>query len=550
MTGRREFLQWPAPLAATIPAARSVRALAQQQITQDDLLAFEPLGQVTLIHMADLHAQLMPLYVREPVTSFERRAGRAFLDAYAVPYGSPLGYALAGEDFQPLAKSYGKVGGLDRIATVIGAIQAERPEQTLVLDGGDSWQGSYAALQTRGDDMVEAMNALGVEVMTGHWEFMLGRERLLELLEKSEASFLADNVRDTEWDDQPFDGVGFFDVGGINIAVIGLAYAQIAAANAPWMVKNLAFAVDPQRVRNRVAELRAQGAQLVVVLSHNGRAFDRRLATLVPGIDVIFSAHSHDAWPTPDVVNNTLIVASGAHGKFVSRLDLDVQDNRVAAHRYKLIPVLADAISPDAEMAEIVARLRAPFDKVQRRILGRAESILYRRDALESTTDNLILDALSEAADAEIALSPGFRWGATVLPGEDITVEDVMGQVAITYGSTYRTQMSGAAIKAAIEAAADGVFNPDPFNRIGYDMMRAGGLSFTLDPAQSAGARVSELTVLRSGKPLDPGKTYVVAGWAGSDAAQGPAIWDIVMRYIERRKTVRPQERKRVRLAG
>jgi len=549
MTSRREFLHWAAALAAAVPAARSVRALAQQRITQDDLLAFEPLGQVTLIHIADLHAQLMPAYVREPVTAFDRRAGRAYLDAYAVSYGSPLGYALAGEDFLPLAKSYGKVGGLDRIATVVNAIQAQRPEQTLLLDGGDSWHGSYATLQTRGEDMVEAMNFLGVEAMTGHWEFMLGRERVLELAEKSDASFLAENVRDTEWNDEPFDGYGFFDVNGVNIAVIGLAYAHTAAA-APWIVPNLSFAVDPVRLRNRVSELRGQGAQLIVLLSHNGRAFDRKLATLVPGIDVIFSAHSHDGWPIPEPIGTTLLIGSGAHGKFVSRLDLQVQNNRIAAHRYRLIPVLADAIAPDAEMAELVTRLRAPFDKAQRRVLGRTESLLYRRDVLEGTMDNVILDALAETADVEIALSPGFRWGATLLPGQDITVEDVLSHVASPYGNTYKAKMSGEAIKAALEAAADAVFNPDPFNRLGRDMARVGGLSFSLDPAKPAGARIFDVTLLRNNQPLDAGRSYTVAGWAGSEPAEGPPIWDVVSGHIERRKTVRAQERRRVRLAG
>ena len=550
MTSRREFLHWAAALAAAVPAARSVSALAQQRVTQDDLLAFEPLGQVTILHLADLHAQLMPLYVREPVTSFERRAGRAFLDAYAVPHGSALGYALAGEDFLPLTRAYGKVGGLDRIATVINAIKAERPEQTLVLDGGDSWQGSFGALQTRGADMAEAMNALGIDAMTGHWEFMLGRERVLELVETLDTSFLAENVRDTEWDDEPFDGYGFFEAGGINIAVIGLAYAQTAAANAGGAVANLSFAVDPAKLRTRVAELRQQGAALVMLLSHNGRAFDRKLATLVPGIDVIFSAHSHDALPAPDTVNNTLIVASGAHGKFVSRLDLDVQSGKIAAHRFRLIPILADAIAPDPDMAEIVARLRTPFDKAQRRVLGKAESLLYRRDALESTVDNMILDALAETANAEIALSPAFRWGATLLPGQDITVEDVMSYVAISDGNSYRTQMTGAVLKAALEAAADTVFNPDPFNRHGRDMLRVGGLGFVVNPDKPAGQRIVDPVVLRTNQPLDAARSYAVAGWAGADPAEGRAIWDVVSGYIVRKKTIRSQERRRVRLAG
>lgn len=550
MTTRREFLQWTAALGAAVPALSSMRALAQQRLTQDELLAFEPLGQVTLLHIADLHAQLTPLYLREPVTSFERRAGRGFLDAYAVPHGGPLGYALAGEDFAPLARAYGRVGGLDRIATVANAIMAERPDRTLFLDGGDSWLGSYAALETRGEAMVEAMNALGVEAMTGHWEFMLGRERLLELIEKFDGSFLAENVRDTEWNDEPFDGYGFFEVNGINIAVIGLAYAHTAAANAGWIVPNLSFAVDSARLRARVAELREQGAQLVVLLSHNGRAFDRRLAALAPGIDVIFSAHSHDALPVPDMVGNTLIVASGAHGKFVSRLDLDLRNNRVAAHRYRLIPVLADVIAPDKEVAEAVATLRAPFDAAHKRVLGRAESLLYRRDALESPVDNLILDALAEATNAEIVLSPGFRWGGTLLPGSDITVEDAIGYVATPYGVTTRTEMSGEAIKAALEAAADAVFNPEPLNRWGRDMVRVGGLSFALDPAQPVGQRIADPVLARNGQPLAAGKSYAVAGWAGLEQGDGPAIRDVVTGYIERKKTIRMQDRKRVRLAG
>ena len=393
------------------------------------------------------------------------------------------------------------------------------------------------------------MNFLGVEAMTGHWEFMLGRERVLELAEKSDVSFLAENVRDTEWNDEPFDGYGFFEVNGINIAVIGLAYVH-TAAQAPWIVPNLSFAVDPAKLRSRVVELRSQGAQLIVLLSHNGRAFDRKLATVVPGIDVIFSAHSHDGWPAPEPIGATLLVGSGAHGKFVSRLDLNVQNNRIAAHRYRLIPVLADAIAPDAEMADLVTRLRAPFDKAQRRVLGRTESLLYRRDVVEGTMDNVILDALAEAADVEIALSPGFRWGATLLPGQDITLEDVLSHVASPYGNTYKTKMSGEAIKAALEAAADAVFNPDPFDRLGRDMARIGGLSFSLDAAKPAGERIFDLTLLRNNQPLDAGRSYTVAGWAGGEPAEGPPIWDVVSGHIERRKTIRAQERRRVRLAG
>jgi sulfur-oxidizing protein SoxB len=342
-----------------------------------------------------------------------------------------------------------------------------------------------------------------------------------------------------------------FERGGLKIAVIGQAFPYTPIANPRWMIPDWSFGIEEEKVQERVNEARANGADLVVLLSHNGFDVDKKLAGRVQGIDVLLSGHTHDAIPAPVVVGKTLIIASGSHGKFVSRLDLEVKDRRLAAWKYRLIPVLSDVIAPDPEMAAIVDGIRKPHEAVLQRVLGRTDSLLYRRGNFNGTFDDLICQALLAERDAEIALSPGFRWGATLLPGEEIRLEDVYSQTAITYPAVYRNAMTGAFLKEVLEDVADNLFNPDPYYQQGGDMVRVGGLAYAIDIGQPIGKRVSEMTLLRTGEKIDPVKTYTVAGWASvNEGTEGPPVWDLVSRWIERQKVVRVEETRAVKVTG
>ncbi len=565
MISRRDLLQLGAAAVAlpgVFTGARCGlnRALAQQKVTQDDLLRFEPLGQVTLLHFADIHAQIVPLYFREPSVNVGVGAARgqpphltgaAFLREFGLAGGSAAAHALTSENYAALARSYGKVGGVDRLATLIGAIRAERPGKTLLLDGGDTWQGSYTSLATYGADMVEVMNALGVEAMTAHWEFTYGTERVEELIGELGFPFLAGNVRDNEWEEEVFDATATFERGGVKIAVIGQAFPYTPVANPRYLIPSWSFGIRENLVRKRVERVRAEGAELVVLLSHNGFDTDRKLASRVAGIDVLLSAHTHDAVPVALEIDGTLMLSSGSHGKFLSRLDLEVTNGRVAGYRFRLIPVLSDAIAPDPAMAALVGKIRAPFEAELGRVLGRTEGLLYRRGNFNGTFDDLICRALIEERDAEIALSPGFRWGATLLPGQDITVEDVYNQTAITYPNAYRTEFTGAFLKEILEDVADNLFNPDPYYQQGGDMVRVGGMAYAIDIAKPIGQRISEMTLIRSGQPIEAGKNYVVSGWASvNEGTEGPPVYDVLMQYLGRHRVVDIPENQTVKIVN
>jgi len=484
MFSRRDFLQVAAATAAIVPGGWS-QAFAQQRLTQDELLRFEPLGNVTLVHIADIHAQLMPLLFREPSANLgvgeakglvPHVTGRAFLDLYNIKPGSAAAYALASDDFTALAKSYGRIGGLDRIATILKTIRAERGDRVVFVDGGDTWQNSYTSLVSKGQDMVDCMALLKPDAMVGHCEFTLGTERVKELVGQLGFPFLAQNVRDTEWDEPAFDAMTIIERGGVKIAVIGQALPYTPIANPRWMIPNWSFGIRENDIKLNVEKARKEGAQLVVLLSHNGFDVDRKLAGRIAGIDVILTAHTHDALPDVVKVGKTLLVASGSHGKFVSRLDLDVRDGAVKGYRFKLIPVFADAIAPDAEVAAKIRAVRAPHEAMLKQVVGRTETLLYRRGNFNGTFDDLICDALLAERDAEIALSPGFRWGASLLPDSAITREDIYNATAITYPAAYRMTMTGARLKEVLEDVADNLFNPDPYYQQGGDMVRVGGV--------------------------------------------------------------------------
>ena len=552
MISRRDFLQVSMAASALVGASgfgNWAKLAAQQSLTQDDLLQFDTFGNVSLIHITDIHAQLKPIYFREPEINIgvgtnkgkvPHVTGAEFRRLYGIEDGSPLNYALTYDDFTALARTYGKVGGLDRVATVINAIRADRPD-AILLDGGDTWHGSYTCYHTEGQDMVNVMNALKPDAMTFHWEFTLGSERVHEIVEGLPFAALGQNIFDAEWDEpaELFPPYRFFERGGTKIAVIGQAFPYMPIANPGWMFPEYSFGIRDENMQAMVDEVRGQGAELVVVLSHNGFDVDKKMAGIVSGIDVILSGHTHDALPEPVLVGETIIVASGSNGKFVSRIDLDVRDGRMMGFRHKLIPIFSDVIAPDREVAALIDAQRAPFKSELEEVIGQTESLLYRRGNFNGSWDDLICEALIEEREADIAMSPGVRWGPSLIPGQDITREDIFNVTSMTYGKAYRSEMTGEFIKVILEDVADNIFNPDPYYQQGGDMVRTGGLGYRIDITKPQGSRISDLTLLRTGEPIEASREYVVAGWASvNEGTEGPQIWDVVESHIRKQGTV------------
>ena len=563
MITKREFLQ--AALATSALWGLSGhgnwgRLAAQQALTQDKLLEFEDFGNLTLIHVTDIHAQLKPIWFREPEVNIgvgeaagrpPHVTGKAFLEMFGIAPGSPDAYALTHEDFAALAKTYGRMGGMDRVATVVKAIRAARPD-SILLDGGDTWHGSMTSLRTKGQDMVNVMNALGVEGMTSHWEWTFGQDRVKEIVDALPFPFLGANIFDVEWDEPAFDPYTIIEKAGVRVGVIGQAFPYMPIANPKWMFPDYSFGIREERMQAVVDELRGtEKVDLVVCLSHNGFDVDHKMAGRVKGIDVILTGHTHDAVPEPVLVGETILIASGSNGKFVSRVDLDVRDGRMMGFRHKLIPIFSDVITPNAEMASLIETERAPFKAELEEVVGKTESLLYRRGNFNGTWDDLICDAIRSERDAQIALSPGVRWGPSLIPGDDITREDIHNACSMTYGQVYRNEMSGEMLKTVLEDVADNIFNPDPYYQQGGDMVRVGGLSYAIDIAKPMGERISALTLTDTGEAIDPAKSYTVGGWASvNEGTEGPQIWDVIEAHIRKTGSVRVDPRTTVTVTG
>jgi sulfur-oxidizing protein SoxB len=544
---RRDFLQVLAAGAAAGLALDDGRVLAGE--ARDSLYDLPAPGTLSLLHITDCHAQLLPAYYREPSVNIGAGAardrpphlvGEALLKHFGIAPRTAAAHAFTALDFEQAARVYGKTGGFAHLATLVKQVRASRPH-ALLLDGGDTWQGSATSLWTEGRDMIEAARLLGVEIMTAHWEFTYGAKRLEQAVreELGRIEFVAHNVRTNDFGDPVFKPWVMKTLNGVPIAVIGQAFPYTPIAHPRRFVPDWTFGIQEEELQKHVEAARGKGAQVVILLSHNGMDVDLKLASRVRGIDAILGGHTHDAVPAPIQVANpggtTLVTNAGSNGKFLGVLDLDVKGGRVHALRYRLLPVFANLLAPDPDMAALIERVRAPYAERLKEELSHTEGLLFRRGNFNGTFDELILDALLTTQSAQIAFSPGFRWGPSLLPGAVITLDDVMSQTAITYPQSTLTELSGEAIKTILEDVADNLFNPDPYRQQGGDMVRVGGMTYTCRPHEAMGRRIGDMRL--QGKPIEAGKRYKVAGWAPvGDGSAGEPIWSLVARYLRGRR--------------
>ncbi len=550
--GRREFLQMIALASAGGMALDHRDALAASPGASERLYALPAFGNVSVMHFTDCHAQLMPVHFREPSVNLgvgnavgqpPHLVGEKLLARFGIAPQTPEAHAFTFLDFEAAARTYGRVGGFAHLATLVKRVRAERPN-ALLLDGGDTWQGSATALWTGGQDMVDACKLLRVDCMSSHWEFTLGAKRVQEIVKKDlsgHIDFLAQNVTTNDFGDPVFDAYKIKTVNGIPVAVIGQAFPYTPIANPRYLVPDWTFGIQDENMQKVVEEARRKGAQVVVVLSHNGMDVDLKMASRVTGIDAILGGHTHDGVPAPVIVGNrggqTLVTNAGSNTKFLGVLDFDVRDGHVRDYRYKLMPIFANLLPADAEMAGYIAKVRAPFAAKLGEELAVSEGLLYRRGNFNGTWDQVIVDAILSVKGAEIAFSPGFRWGTTLLPGETITRETMMDQLAITYPYATLADMTGQTIKTILEDVGDNLFNPDPYYQQGGDMVRVGGLTYTCTPGEKMGSRVSDMRL--NGVPVEASKTYKVGGWAPvAEGAAGEPIWDVVEAYLRQQKVI------------
>ncbi|MBI2803319.1 MAG: thiosulfohydrolase SoxB [Gammaproteobacteria bacterium] len=549
---RREFLQVLAAATASGLALHDRRVLANAD--GDAFYAIPPFGNCSLLHYTDSHAQLLPVWFREPDVNLgvgegqgqpPHLVGEKFLHYFGIAPGSREAHALSCVDFVNAARIYGRVGGYAELATLVKRVRANRPG-ALLLDGGDTWQGSATALWTKGADMVDAQLALGVDVMTGHWEFTYGMARVQELVNgplKGRIEFVAQNIATAEFGDPVFPPYVLRSVNGVAVAVIGQAFPYTPVANPRHFVADWTFGLQEAHLQQTVNAARAAGAVVVVLLSHNGMDVDLKLAGRITGLDVILGGHTHDGVPRPITVKNragkTLVTNAGSNAKFLGVLDFEVRDGKVRDAKYRLLPVFANLLTPDPMMKKVIEGHRRPYTKALQEVLAVTDGLLYRRGNFNGSFDQVILDALRAVKGAEIALSPGFRWGTSLLPGEAITMERLLDQTAITYPATTVNEFTGARIKAILEDVCDNLFNPDPYYQQGGDMVRVGGLSYACEPMAAMGKRISDLRL--EGKPLDAARKYKVAGWASvAEHVEGPPVWEVVAQYLRAHKTLPP----------
>ena len=544
---RRAFLR---VLAAAAAAGATLRPRSSAAQAADELYELPPFGNVSLLHITDVHAQLLPVHFREPSVNIgddhpPHLVGEAFLRHYGIAPATALAHAFTYLDFQAAAQRYGRMGGYAHIATLIKRLRASRPH-ALLLDGGDSWQGSATSLWTHGADMIGAQRLLGVDYMTAHWEFTYGAQRMLEAIkELAPVQFLAQNVRTVDFEDPVFTPYALRD----GLAIIGQAFPYTPIAHPRHYFPDWSFGIQESRLQKLVDEARGKRARAVVLLSHNGMDVDLKLARRVRGIDAILGGHTHDGVPAPVLVGKTIVTNAGSHGKFVGVLDLDVGPSGVRDYRYRLLPVFASLLPAESAMAAYIERARQPYSSQLGETLATTEGLLYRRGNFNGTMDELILRALLAEKEAQIAFSPGFRWGATLLPGDAITREDLMAQTAITYPYVTLSELTAAEIKSVLEDIADNLFNADPYLQQGGDMVRVGGMSYAIAPREKIGRRISDMRL--AGKPLDAGRRYKVAGWAPvREGASGEPVWDLVERYLRASKVVPPLSPGRPRLVG
>jgi S-sulfosulfanyl-L-cysteine sulfohydrolase len=549
---RREFASvMAAALAAGFPLHRDADAAQAGAVYN-----VPRSGNVHLLHMTDCHAQLMPVYFREPSVNlgvgamqgkWPHLVGAHLLKAAHLKANTPEAHAFTYLNFERAAQQYGKVGGFAHLATLVKQLKSGRPG-ALLLDGGDTWQGSGTALWTQGQDMVDACKLLGVDVMTGHWDFTYGEERIKTIVEKDFAGridFVAQNVKTADFGDPVFKPYVIKEMNGVAVAIIGQAFPYTPIANPAWLTPNWSFGIRESEMQETVNEARAKGAQAVVLLSHNGMDVDLKMASRVSGIDAILGGHTHDGVPVPVIVKNpggqTIVTNAGSNGKFLGVLDLDVKDRKVVGFKYRLLPVFSKLLAADPAMSQLIAGIRAPYEAKLTEKLAVTEGTLYRRGNFNGTFDQLILDALMEVRGAEIAFSPGFRWGTSLLPGQAITREHVMDQTAITYPWTTLTDIRGDMIKTILEDVGDNLFNPDPYYQQGGDMVRVGGLSYTCEPGAKMGARIQNMRL--KGRLIEADKTYKVAGWAPVQEASknaGPPAWEVVETWLQASKVIKP----------
>jgi sulfur-oxidizing protein SoxB len=549
---RREFLQLLAIAAASGMALDSKSALAGN--APANFYDVPRHGNVSFLHFTDCHAQLLPVWFREPnvnlgVGSAYGKAphlvGEHLLKQYGIQPGSREAHAFTYLNFEEAAKVYGKVGGFAHLKTLVDKMRAQRPG-ALLLDGGDTWQGSATSLWTNAQDMVDAGIALGVNVMTPHWEAMFGANRVMEIVNKdfknAGVDFVAQNIVTNDFGDQVFKPYVMKEMNGVKVAILGQAFPYTPIANPRYHVPDWSYGIRDDSMQKWVDEARAKGAQVVILLSHNGMDVDLKLATRVTGIDAIFGGHTHDGMPQPVSVKNskgvTLVTNAGSNGKFLGVMDFDVRGGKVQSFKYRLLPVFSNLLPADPGMDALIKKVRAPYEAKLNEKLAVTDDFLYRRGNFNGTWDQLLVDALMEVKGADAAFSPGFRWGTTLLPGDPITMERLMDQTAITYPQTTLTNMTGETIKSIMEDVADNLFNADPYYQQGGDMVRVGGIDYTIDPTKKIGHRISNMTM--KGKPVDASKTYIVAGWAPvAEGATGEPVWDVVASYLRDVKVVK-----------